>query len=113
MFKNIALTIGRNPKNLNIQNSKKYINSQYELEVSIVKSEHIFRGLLTLDNLLNYKRELEHLKKCSRIGNFNKRIYRKAIFDLQMKYAKTTVNFDIAMEVVYNHLDICETRDNL
>ena len=116
MFKNVSLSFGiknPNPKFLNIQNSQKNINSQHELEVSLVKSEQNFRSLLTLENLSNYKRDLKHLKKCNQIGKFNKRIYRNAIFDLQMKYAKTTRNFEIAIEIIYCHLDICEMLDNL
>lgn len=103
---------------LNIQKLHININRQSELEVSLVKSERTFRSLLTSENLSNYKHELEHLHKCIQIQlkicrYLNKRNHRKAIFNLQMKYAKETRNFEIAMEVVFNHLDMCEMRDNL
>lgn len=98
----------------NIQTSENYINRQSKLEFSLVKSERDFRSHLTLENLSNYIRELEHLKKCSQIGgNFNKRMRRNAIFELQMKYVKTARNFKIAMQVAFLHLDIRESIDSL
>jgi hypothetical protein len=97
----------------NIQSLETNTNYRSKLEFSLVKSERDFRGVLTKENLLNYIRELEHLKKCSQKGGFTKRIYRNAIFNLQMQYAKTTRNIDIAIEVACNHLDIRERIDNL
>lgn len=112
MFKNISFGKKKNSFPLQIQDSSN-INTQPALELSLVRYEREFCSLLSSNNLSDYKGELEHLKKCSQIGKFNKRIYRNAIYELHKKYAQTTKNVDIAMETVYRHLDICERLDNL